>query len=339
MSRLLIASLLLATTGGLTPPRSPRGVPAGARQKLYVLNTAGDDVTVIDVARNKVLGTVVVGKHPHGVAVPAAADFLLVTVEGTRPGQLVWIDPRTDRVRRRMDVGPAPNQLAVTPDGKWAYVPCADGHWDVVDVSARKVAGRIETGGRPHNTLCSPDGKRMYLAPTGSPRRVTVVDTAKKKKVGQIAFSGSVRPIALDVPRKRFYANVDGLVGFEVADLKTGKVVHRVAAELTEAQKKVKSRSHGLAIEPGGKEMWECDVENKVVRVWDLGPDRPRQAASIPLGGRPYWLTFGPDGKRCYVAVGDRSEVAVVDAPTRKVLTRIRVGKVPKRLVVVPVKD
>jgi YVTN family beta-propeller protein len=334
MSRLLFASLVLASW--LAPTHAD--APANPRQKLYIVNNDGDDVVVVDVPSNKVLGRIVVGKHPHGIAVPAAADFILVTVEGTRPGQLVWIDPQTDKVTQRMDVGPAPNQLAVTPDGKWAYVPCAAGHWDVVDVPGRKVVKRIETGGRGHNTVCSPDGKRMYLAPMGAPKRVIVVDVPGHKKVGEIAFSNVVRPIALDTPRKRFYAQLDGLVGFEVADLGTGKVVHRVVAELTDAQKKVRSRSHGIAIRPDGKELWECDVENQVVRVWDLGPDRPRQAAAIPLGGGVYWLTFRPDGKACYVSVGGRNEVAVVDTQTRKVVARIPAGKVPKRLVVVPVK-
>jgi DNA-binding beta-propeller fold protein YncE len=238
-----------------------------------------------------------------------------------------------------MNVGPAPNNLAVTPDGKWAYVPCSDGRWDVVDVLARKVIKRIETGGNGHNTLCSPDGKRMYLAPMGAPKRVIVADTTSHKKIGEIAFSGVVRPIALDSPRKRLYAEVDGLVGFEVADLATGKVVHRVAADLTDAQKKTRSRSHGIAVRPDGKELWECDVNNHVVRVWDLGPDRPRQAASIPMGGSVYWLTFRPDGKACYVSVAGKKEVAVVDTQTRKILTRIPAGKVPKRLIVVSVKE
>ena len=33
---------------------------------------AGNDVTIVDVATNKVLATVEVGPHPHGIAVPAA---------------------------------------------------------------------------------------------------------------------------------------------------------------------------------------------------------------------------------------------------------------------------
>src|SRR4051812_36119730 len=116
-----LVALALATA-------APAADGAGkARPKLYVTNSAGDDVTVVDVATNKPVGRIEVGPHPHGIAAPASQDFVLVTVEGTSPGQLVWIDPRTDKVVRRMPVGPAPNQLAVTPDGKFAYVPASDG--------------------------------------------------------------------------------------------------------------------------------------------------------------------------------------------------------------------
>jgi YVTN family beta-propeller protein len=330
------ALLLLA----LAPAAHADAPAVKARQKLYVTNSEGDDVTVIDVATNKRIGRIEVGKHPHGIAAPAAQDFILVTVEGTSPGQLVWIDPATDKVTHRMDVGPAPNQLAVTPDGKIAYVPVNNGYYEVVDVGKRKIIGRIFTGGRPHNTLCSRDGKRMYLAPMGSPKRVTVADTGTHKKIAEIRFSHSVRPIALSRDEKRLFANVDGLVGIEVADLTAGKVVHRVPAELSAAQKKVASRSHGLGVRPDGKEAWECDVRHHDVHVYDLTSDRPKQIATIPIGDRIYWLTFAPDGKTCYVSVRGRDEVAVVETASKKVTARVKVGKVPKRLIVVtPAED
>jgi YVTN family beta-propeller protein len=63
------------------------------RQKLYITNSSGNDVTVADVATNKVIGRIEVGPHPHGIAVPAAQDLVLVTIEGSKPGELVWIDP------------------------------------------------------------------------------------------------------------------------------------------------------------------------------------------------------------------------------------------------------
>ena len=153
------------------------------RQKLYITNSAGNDITVADVLTNKVIGRIEVGAKPHGIAAPASQDLLLVTIEGTNPGELVWIDPRADKIMRRMPIGPAPNQLAVTPDGKFAYIPVSDGYYEVVDILKAKMIERIFTGGRPHNTICSANGERMYLAPMGNPKKVSIVSVAAHKVI------------------------------------------------------------------------------------------------------------------------------------------------------------
>jgi YVTN family beta-propeller protein len=337
---LTLAAVLLLVSGGLRPPLAGAAEPAKVRQKLYVTNSAGEDVTVIDVATNKPIGKIEVGPHPHGIAAPASQDVVYVTIEGhgrDKAGELLWIDPATDKVTRRMDIGPEPNQLAVTPDGKFAYVPVNDGHWEVIDLAKGKIVERIDAGGgsRPHNTPCSADGTRMYLAPMGSPKRVFVADTATHKVVAEIPFSNVVRPIALSADEKRLYAEVDGLVGIEVADIAAKKMVHRVPAELTAEQKKVASRSHGLGVRPDGKEVWACDVENFQVQVFDVTGDKPKQTHTIPIGSRVYWLTFRPDGKVCYVSARGASAVVAVDTETKKEVARMEVGKEPKRLLIV----
>jgi YVTN family beta-propeller protein len=311
---------------------------APVHQKLYVTNSAGDDVTVIDVATNKAIGSIQVGLHPHGIATPADQSFILVTIEGTDPGQLVWIDPTTDKITRRMDVGPEPNQLACTPDGKIAYVPVKDGNWQVIDLDKAKIIEQIFVGGRPHNTVCSPDGKHMYLAPMGNVKKVIVADATTHKPVGEIPFSSVVRPIALSKDEKRLFAEVDGLVGFEMADVAERKMIERVNDELSDDETKVASRSHGIGLRPDQKELWECDVEHHEVHVFDLTGDKPKQTHTIPMGAAVYWLTFNPDGKLCYVAVRGAGEVAVVDTASKKVVERIPVGKEPKRLLVVATK-
>jgi YVTN family beta-propeller protein len=332
LTPLLLAALPLVAAAEPAAPAHP---------KLYVTNSAGDDVTVVDLATNKPVGRIEVGPNPHGIAAPADQRFVLVTVEGKDPGELVWIDPATDKIVRRMDVGPAPNQLAVTPDGKTAFVPVNDGNYEIIDLEKGKIVDKVFTGGRPHNTACSADGKRMYLAPMGNPKKVTVVEVAGAKVLGEIPFSSVVRPIALSRDEKRLYAEVDGLVGVEVADVAERKMIHRVPDELTDGEKAVASRSHGLGIRPDQKELWECDVEHQEVHVYDLAGAAPKQVATIPMGERVYWLTFSPDGATCYVAVRGSDEVAVVDTATKKVTARIPVGKEPKRLLVVmpPGKD
>src|SRR5262245_62420000 len=92
-------------------PSEPSGPP---RQKLYVANSAGTDLHVIDTATNKVIGRVEVGPQPHGLVATGDGSRLFLTIENGEgdEGEFVWFDPLTDRVIRRMKVGPRPNQLA-----------------------------------------------------------------------------------------------------------------------------------------------------------------------------------------------------------------------------------
>lgn len=307
------------------------------QQKVYITNSAGNDVTIVDLATRKEIKTLEVGPHPHGIATPESGAFLLVTIEGGKTGELVWIDPVKDEVTRRMTIGPAPNQLAVTPDGKFAYVPVNNGTWEVIDVKEAKIVERIKTGGRPHNTLCSADGKYMYLAPMGNTKEVTIVEVAGHKIVGTIPFGDSVRPIALSKDGKRFFANVDNFIGFEMADIAKRKVTARAEAKLTDEQKKVASRSHGICLRPGDAELWTCDVEHHEVQIFDVSGDAPKQMTKIDMGGRVYWLTFSPDGKLALVSVRSKGKIAVVDAEKRAILGFLPAGMEPKRLIVVDV--
>src|SRR5260370_616850 len=110
---------------------------AKVQQKLYVTNSAGNDVTVIDAATHKPIGRIEVGPNPHGIAVPASQDVIYVTIEGHgrgKPGELLWIDPFTDTITKRMPIGSEPTQLPATPDGQFAYVPTNAGSYEVLDL-------------------------------------------------------------------------------------------------------------------------------------------------------------------------------------------------------------
>jgi YVTN family beta-propeller protein len=304
--------------------------------KLYVANSAGNDIHVIDTTTNQVIKRVEVGPEPHGLVANERGDKIFITIENTRGdlGELLWFDPFTDCVTRRMTIGPRPNQLACTPDGKIAYVPCDDASWWVIDTEKGEVVTRIATGGRPHNTLCSPDGKRMYLGPKGS-YHVLIADTTTHRLIGEIPLSDAPRPIAISKDETRFYANVDTLIGFEVADIPSRKVIYRVEAEVPAELLRTASRSHGIGLRPGEKELWMCDVYHDRTYVFDLTTLPPRQIATIVMKGGGYWMTFSPDGTRCYISERVGNTVAVIDTERREIVARIAVGNLPKRVMFV----
>jgi YVTN family beta-propeller protein len=304
--------------------------------KLYVANSAGNDIHVIDPATNKVIKRIEVGPQPHGVVATRNGDQMFLTIENTdgEEGELVWFDPVSDKVTRRMNIGPRPNQLACTPDGKIAYIPCDDASWWVVDTAKGEVIKKIPTGGRPHNTLCSTDGKTMYLGPKGS-YHVLIADAVAHKLIGEIPTSDAPRPIVLSADEKRLYANVDTLIGFEIADVAKRKVIHRVEAFVPEELLRKPSRSHGIGIRPDQKELWMSDVYHDRIYVFDLSTEPPRQTATIVMKGGGYWMCFAPDGKHCYISERIGDSVAVIDTANKETVARIAVGKAPKRVLVV----
>src|SRR5262245_5439688 len=89
--------------------------------KLYVTNSAGDNIHIIDLGSFKRIGEIRTGKHPHGAAVSADGRRFFTTVEGDRT--LHVIDTASDRITRSIKLSGLPNQCAVTPDGKFVGVP------------------------------------------------------------------------------------------------------------------------------------------------------------------------------------------------------------------------
>jgi len=54
----------------------------------------------------------------------------------------------------------------------------------------------------------------------------------------------------------------------------------------------------------------------------------------VATGVGPNWLAFTPDGKYLSVSNADSDDVSFIDVKSRQEVTRIKVGKVPKRLAV-----
>jgi YVTN family beta-propeller protein len=319
-----------------SPEPAPASNHANPVRKLYVANSAGNDIHVIDTDTNQVIRRVEVGPQPHGLVASSNGRQIFLTIENTEgdEGELLWFDAVRDVVTRRMTIGPRPNQLACTPDGKLAYIPCDDASWWVIDTVKGVVLKKIATGGRPHNTLCSPDGKRMYLGPKGS-YHVLIADTSSHQLIGEIPLSDAPRPIAISKDERRFYANVDTLIGFEVADIPSRKVIHRIEAYVPEELLRKASRSHGIGLRPDEKELWMCDVYHDRTYVFDLTVDPPKQTETITMKGGGYWMCFSPDGKLCYISERIGNTVAVIDTASKKAVARIPVGQVPKRVLVV----
>lgn len=313
---------------------------AETQRQVWITNAFGNDVHIFDVATLQLVRRIEVGPNPHGISATADGRTVHIALEnfGGPNGELLWLDAITGQITGRVAVGPKPNENECTPDGKWIYVPCDDGQYWVVDGEKKQVVAKIKTGGRPHNTTVSADGRRMYLSPMGTPKRVTIVDVAGGHQVvGEIPFGNVTRPPAITKDEKFFFQNVDGLLGFEVADIAQRKVVKVVSHRIPEDKAQVKSRCHGLCVRPDQQEIWSCNVEHLLLHIHELTSGEYREVATVPMPGRIYWVTFTPDSKYGFVSVRSEQKVAVVDCQTKKIVKLLEAGREPKRTQVIDV--
>ena len=57
----------------------------------------------------------------------------------------------------------------------------------------------------------------------------------------------------------------------------------------------------------------------------------------IQVGKCPNWIAFSPDGKYGAVSNSDTNDCSIIDARTEREVARLKVGKGPKRVLVVKV--
>lgn len=210
------------------------------------------------------------------------------------------------------------DRLAISPDGKILYVPSLEGpHWNVVDAATGEVLAKIKVDSGAHNTIYGPDGARVYLAGLASPM-LAVADTKTNTVVKRIGpFSNSIRPFTINGGQTLCFVNVNELLGFEVGDCQTGKMLQRVevAGYAKGSTKRHGCPSHGIALSPDEKELWLADSFNSSIHIFDATVMPPKQKMSIKLRDQPGWITFSIDGKRAYPSTGD-----VIDTASKRIV-------------------
>jgi DNA-binding beta-propeller fold protein YncE len=329
-----LAGGALAASALAIGPRPLPAVAADEKRLLYVaspgvrnyVECGGVGLLVFDISNGhrfvKRIPTFpeVGGKEPEnvkGIVASARTGRLYVST----PQRLGAFDLATERMLWSRTYEGGCDRMAISPDGKQLYVPSFEGpHWTVVDGATGAVIDTIVTNSGAHNTIYGPGGRLAYLAGLKSPM-LNVADGATRRVVKQIGpFGNAIRPFTVNGSETLVFVNVNALLGFEVGDLQTGRLLHRVEVDGYK-QGPVKRHgcpSHGVALTPDEKELWLADGANETVHVFDATVMPPRKVASIKLRDQPGWVTFSIDGQYAYPSTGD-----VIDTRTRQVVATL----------------
>ena len=116
---------------------------------------------------------------------------------------------------------------------------------------------------------------------------LSVVDTKTRKIVREVGpFTNYLCPFTINGKASQVFANVDGLVGFEVGDLQTGLILDRVVVEgyQMDVAEKFECPSHGIGLTPDERELWVADGVDNRIHVFDATTYPP---VASTIGGSP----------------------------------------------------
>ena len=284
---------------------------------------------------------------PRGIAANAETDRLYLPYFGDRNdpkykgqptfGYVLALDLKTDKVIWTRKYSPSIDSMAITPDGKKLYMGAGEDaggdFWFVLDGLSGDEITRIPVYKNAHNTIVGASGKKVYMASV-SLNYLTVADTATDKvslEVGPFARpvkDSGLRPFTVNGAETLAFVNPDHFSGFEIGDLKTGKMLYSVPVKGFPWKDETPSvQSHGVSLSPDEKEAWVVDAYNRKVHIFDISglpAAAPVQVADIDVidpadpKNLPKWINFTRDGRFVHVSTG-----AIIDTVTHKIVHKI----------------
>jgi YVTN family beta-propeller protein len=227
---------------------------------------------------------------PGGMAVSPAGDTIYVANESG--DSLSVVDLATRLVDARIPVGFGPQDVALSPDGRYAYLTDFYAVW-VVDTRDRK-----------------PIAKIAFRNPSGDS------DRTYREGDGEVVYKGP-RDIVLSPLGDKAYVALEDSGEIAVLDTRRNHVTATIP---------VGSYPGGLALSPDGHYLYIAHRDSDEISV--LNTVRQEVIKKVKVGKAPWDIALSPDGAEGYVVNQDDASISVIDMKTFKVKSTILLGMI-----------
>jgi YVTN family beta-propeller protein len=213
-------------------PEPPVDLPPLPGDQMMIPNTADNSLTIVNpglpgpglTAHAATITRVPVGVAPFSVAPLPDRSGALVTNNGSGT---VSVIQGTSVVATISLPGGSPDGLAITPDGKRAYVTNFDNQTPavyVIDIPSRTVIATLPAGIYPANVTITPDGSQAWVSALYS-NDVEIIDIATNTVIKTVGTFPGAFGIAFNPAGTRAYvvSSVNGSVF--VVDTTTYQVI------------------------------------------------------------------------------------------------------------------
>ena len=285
---------------------------------VVVLNSRDATVQLLDQSTYKQISSFPVGKEPHHLMeTPDSKSLIVASSVGN---ELIFLDPKTGQVQRRIKDILDPYQIGFSPDQKWFISNSL--RLDRIDLyrydgSALTLAKRIPLPKLPSHMAFNAASTMAFITQQGSDQ-VSGIDLATQTVKWTMPVGKLPAGIAMTPDDKYLLVGIMGSDYVEVIDWKTQKIVKRIKAGAgTHNFRALGDKRHTF-------------VSNRVSNTINIIDQQTLEnVGTINVPGGPDCMEITADGKTMWVTLRWIKKVAVIDLATRKVIKLIPVGRSP----------
>ena len=293
-------------------------LPAAQANVVVVLNSRDATVQLLDQATGADEGTFAVGKEPHHLM--ATPDNKSLIVASSVGNELIFLDPVTGKIQRKLTDVLDPYQIGFSPNQKWFV--SASLRLDRVDIyhydgANLTLARRIPLPRLPSHIAFNADSTMAFVTQQGSDQ-VSGIDLATQTVKWTIPVGKLPAGIVMTPDNKYLMVGIMGSDYVEVIDWRTQKTVKRIKAG---------DGTHNFRSLGDHRHMFVSNRVSNTINIIDTVT--LENVGTINVPGGPDCMELTADGKTLWATLRWIKKVAVIDVASRKVLKLIPVGRSP----------
>ncbi|MBB2929192.1 YVTN family beta-propeller repeat protein [Paraburkholderia silvatlantica] len=295
------------------------GVLAHADDKVIVLDSGEAKLSLIDEASRTVVGTEPTGKEPHHLMITPDGKSLIVA--DSVSNDLLFLDPHTGQVQRRLEGIEDPYQLGFSPDRKWFVT--AGLRLDRVDVyrydgQNLTIAKRIALGKTPSHITFASDNKTAFvtLQDTGE---VAAIDLPTQTVLWKLQVGNTPAGLWMTPGDKYLLVGMTGEDDVAVVDWHNRTVVKKIQTG---------RGAHNFRNLDDGKHIAVSNRVESTISILDY-TTLTKVADITGLRPGPDDMELSADKRYLWVTFRFAKHVGIIDLNTRKLIDTIAVGRSP----------
>lgn len=244
----------------------------------------GHDISIIDTASNKRVGTIPIAGKLAGIAITPNNKQAWVSVYSDNKVELFDVVSRS--LLRSIPVGQRPTGIAITPDNAQVWVcNSSDKTVSVIDIASKTVSATIHVGTNPFAIAITPDNRQAWVC-NAADNTVSIIDIVSKAVSDTLSVGTNPAAIAITPDNTQAWV-------CNAAD-NTVSIID-IASKSVSATILVGTYPDGIAITPDNRRVWVCNHDDSTISVIHRTSPTRQNIVSLTTGFGPFGIAITPD--------------------------------------------